>query len=285
VFDLEQQIRQWRQAQAAALAGRAEVLDELESHLRDEVQRLVQTGQTPKHAWEAALRRLGEPRQLAAEFDKLPPRGRASWLPARVVLSAEVVLVIALACMLGLALRHGKIRPLLASHVFAVTAGYTATFAVGLLGAWSILTRAMSGWDARRAQALRSAARKLTIAGLVLTAVGVALGCWWARENLGRYWDWDPREIGALGVLAWYGLMVACLLVRPSAERIGMLLAVAGNVVVSLSWFGPALLPDPHSYGGPSPWMLGFLIAFVVAQLLILGVALVPPGRWAWRRG
>ena len=45
MFDLEERIRHWRQAQAHALGGRAEVLDELESHLREE---FAQPAATPK---------------------------------------------------------------------------------------------------------------------------------------------------------------------------------------------------------------------------------------------
>jgi hypothetical protein len=283
VFDLEQRIQQWRYTLAQALTGRPEVIAELESHLREEVHRLLQAGQTPELAWEEALRRLGGPEQLAAEFGKLPPAGSAFWLPARLVLIAQIILSVCLAGGVLLTLKQGKTRPLLAAHVFAVTAGYTTTFAVGLLAVWSIFTRAVHGWDARRTEAVRATAWKLTLAGLVLTGVGVGLGCWWARDNLGRYWGWDPKEVGALGVLAWYGLMVWCLQWRPRSERAGMLMGVVGNVVVSLSWFGAALVADVHSYGIP-PYLPVCLAGFVISQLLIFGVAFVPPGRLARRR-
>jgi hypothetical protein len=283
LFDLEQRIQQWRRTQAQALASRPEVIDELESHLREEVQRLLQAGQTPELAWETALRRLGGPQQLAAEFDKLPPAGSAFWLPARLVLISQIVLSVCLAGVVLMMLKQGKTRPLLAAHVYAVSIGYTTTFAVGLMAVWSILTRAISGWDARRTEAVRATAWKLTLAGLVLTGMGVALGCWWARDNLGRYWGWDPKEVGALGVLAWYGLMLLCLRWRPLSERAGMLMGVVGNVVVSLSWFGTVLVANVHSYG-VSPNLPVYLAGFLISQLLIFGVAFVPPGRLARRR-
>jgi hypothetical protein len=65
MFDLEQHIREWRQAQTAALGGRTEAIDELESHLREEMNRLVQSGQAMEQAWDTALTRLGAPGQLA----------------------------------------------------------------------------------------------------------------------------------------------------------------------------------------------------------------------------
>jgi hypothetical protein len=284
VFDLEQQIRQWRQAQGAALGGRADVLAELEGHLREEVQRQVQEGHTPEAAWESALARLGAPQQLAAEFAKVAPA--ASWLPARLVLFVPAVAAVVLAWLLVADLRRGAtLSPLLAVHVLAVTLGYTSTFAVGALAAWAVLSRAVGGWDARRSAALRAAAWKLTIPGLALTAVGVVLGGWWAQQNWGRFWDWDLKETGGAAVVAWYALMLACLCGRRFGDRAALLLGVAGNVVVSLSWFGPALVPGRglHAYGYPTylAWLLG---GFVFTQLLVLGLALVPVGGLVRRR-
>jgi hypothetical protein len=50
-------------------------------------------------------------------------------------------------------------------------------------------------------------------------------------------------------------------------------------VVVSLSWFGPALLDNRHSYGFGPP-----LLGFVIVQLLLLLLALVPAGWLARQR-
>jgi hypothetical protein len=278
MFDLERQIQQWRQSLTEALGNRPEALEELENHLRDEVQRQMQTGQSPEQAWALALQRLGSPQQLASEFHKLPGRHNV-WLPAQLAL----VTLGALAAWLGWFMLyrwwHGQFGALLATHIFAVTLGYTSVFIVGALAAWSILTRALAGWDARRTEALRSAIRKLTVAGLALTVIGVALGGWWAQENLGRAWGWDPKEIGGLSVLAWQGLTLLVILRPRLGERAGMLLGIAGNVVVSLSWFGPALTGiGLHSYGAPTS-MAWILAGFNLIQVLLFGLAFVPPGR------
>src|ERR1700722_16631787 len=89
MFDLEQRIHEWRQTQINALDGRAEGAEELESHLREEVQRLVQSGQTLEHAWQAALRGLGNPQELAAEFARVGSSHPVAWLPARLLLFAQ----------------------------------------------------------------------------------------------------------------------------------------------------------------------------------------------------
>jgi hypothetical protein len=279
MFDLEEGIRHWRQAQAHALGGRGEILDELESHLREEVQRLVAAGQTPAGAWEAALARLGDPRQLAAEFGKLSAPGALRWLPARVVVAALALLGLGLAWLIGTNLFQGKFGVLLAVHVFTIVLGYVTTFAVGFLAVWALLNRVVAGTEARQGEGFRSAAPALAGTGLVLTAVGVVLGGWWAADNLGRFWGWDAKEIGGLSVLAWNVVLLLWLRSRPAAALVGMVLAGVGNVIVSLSWFGPALLDDRHSYGfGPS------LLGFVVVQLLLLLLALVPAGWLARQR-
>jgi hypothetical protein len=287
MFDLEQHIREWRQAQAAALGGRAEAIDELESHLREEMNRLVQSGLAMEKAWDTALTRLGAPGQLAIEFGKLPTRP-FDWLPARVILGIYISLAIGLAWLLSVQWLGGKAGLLLGAHVLTVTLGYTAAFAVGALAVWAILTRVISGWDIRRNEALRAIALRLSAGGLALTGMGVLLGGFWAQENMGRFWGWDPREIGGLGVLAWQATVLFCSL-RPRRRAV-MLLGVAANVIVSLAWFGPTVI-EPllstresglHSYGVPA--YVGWLLAcFVVSQLLIFAAAFVPEG-WVRRR-
>ena len=279
MFDLEERIRHWRQAQSHALGGRAEVLDELESHLREEVQRLVAAGQTPASAWETALARLGDPRQLAAEFGKVSAPGALGWLPARVVVALLALLGLGLAWVIGTNLLQGQFGVLLASHVFTIALGYSTTFAVGFLAVWALLSRVVTGTEARQGEGFRAAAVALAATGLVLTAVGVVLGGWWAADNLGRFWGWDPKEIGGLSVLVWNAVLLLWLRYRPAAVLVGMVLAGVGNVVVSLSWFGPALLEHRFSYGfGPS------LLGFVIVQLLLLLLALVPAGWLARQR-
>ena len=78
---------------AESLGGSAEVLEELEGHLRDEIGRLVQAGQPAEQAFDAAVTRLGSPQALAAEFARLAPT--VSWLPVRL---AFVVFIAAAGC-------------------------------------------------------------------------------------------------------------------------------------------------------------------------------------------
>jgi hypothetical protein len=59
-----------------------------------------------------------------------------------------------------------------------------------------------------------------------------------------------------------------------------MMLAVFGNIVTSWSWFGVNMLGvGLHSYGFMQAAFY-WLIAFVASQVLIIGLAALPRGRW-----
>jgi hypothetical protein len=58
------------------------------------------------------------------------------------------------------------------------------------------------------------------------------------------------------------------------------MMAVFGNVVTSLSWFGVNMLGvGLHSYGFMEQ-AFGPLIGFIVSQLAIIGVATIPQKYW-----
>ena len=277
MFDLESQIRAWRSELSSALGDRPDVLDELEGHLRDEIDRRVRGGGSPQQAFDAARARLGDTGVLKAEFAKLDRR--RAWVPAWLATAAVMLAVVIVACWAAARTGGGGMQPLLAWHVVAVTGGYGAALAAGGLAAWAALAHVMRRWDDHRARDLRSATLKLACGALVLTAVGVVLGAVWARDHLGRYWGWDLKEIGGAAVMAWTGLMLCAALFPPTARRQSdataalILLGVAGNIVVSLSWFGPPLVMGTAR--GPAPAYGPYLLAFVAVHLMLMAGHLI----------
>jgi hypothetical protein len=71
MFNLEQAISEWRRQMQAAGVKNPDVADELESHLREDVARQVQSGESEEQAFEAAVQRVGEASLLKQEFAKL----------------------------------------------------------------------------------------------------------------------------------------------------------------------------------------------------------------------
>jgi hypothetical protein len=77
MFDLDSAIAAWRRQLAAGGVKSAEVLDELESHLRDEIeqQELAEVG--GQRAFEFAVQQIGQAAALEGEFAKIGVRTRA----------------------------------------------------------------------------------------------------------------------------------------------------------------------------------------------------------------
>jgi ABC-type transport system involved in cytochrome c biogenesis permease subunit len=110
--------------------------------------------------------------------------------------------------------------------------------------------------------------------------VGTVLGGIWADQSWGRFWGWDPKENGALLIVLWNALILHARWGGLVRERGIMNLAVFGNIVTSFSWFGVNMLQiGLHSYG----FMDGAsrrLLFFVVSQLVIIALGLLPLSVW-----
>ena len=92
MFDLEQAIAAWRQQLLAAGIQAPAPLEELESHLRDEIERQMKSGLDEADACRAAVQKIGQPDLLRTEFKK--SGGRVDFLNQRRTLNPR--------CLLGL---------------------------------------------------------------------------------------------------------------------------------------------------------------------------------------
>jgi hypothetical protein len=72
MFNLEQSILEWRRQMLAA-GIKSPALDELESHLREEIERQIKSGQSPQTAFEMAVKTIGRGAELKKEFKKCEP--------------------------------------------------------------------------------------------------------------------------------------------------------------------------------------------------------------------
>lgn len=71
MFNLDQAIADWRRQMLAAGIKTPVPLDELESHLRDDVEQQVFSGSSAPQAFEIAVQRIGHAAVLECEFDKI----------------------------------------------------------------------------------------------------------------------------------------------------------------------------------------------------------------------
>ena len=70
MFDLEQQISEWRKQMLAAGINTPGQLDELEAHLRDDFAEFIRAGVDSRQAFETAAAHIGNARDLGAEFHR-----------------------------------------------------------------------------------------------------------------------------------------------------------------------------------------------------------------------
>ncbi len=71
MFNLDQAISDWRRQMLDAGIQTPEPLEELENHLREEIERQAKSGLTAQRAFEIATRKIGQAPELKREFKKI----------------------------------------------------------------------------------------------------------------------------------------------------------------------------------------------------------------------
>ncbi len=71
MFNLEQSIAEWRRQMLAVGIKSPVPLDELESHLREEIQRQMQLGLDAAYALKVSIQRIGDAQSLTGKFKKV----------------------------------------------------------------------------------------------------------------------------------------------------------------------------------------------------------------------
>lgn len=76
MFNLEQTITNWRQQMRAAGIRSPQVLEELEGHLREEIEQQIKSGLDARTALERAAQEIGGPNRIQNEFQKIGSTAR-----------------------------------------------------------------------------------------------------------------------------------------------------------------------------------------------------------------
>ena len=276
MHDMERLIAQWREAMATQSIGH-ETLDELENHLRETTDELIRSGVNEMQAFERAVAQLGPLTTIASEFQKL---NQTTWLPVKVVIGVWAALPLALMTWLFTHYDNSRSSLLLAVHVFTVTMGYTTTLFAGGLGICFVCQRCLLEFSPVRLQSIGRFTFNLICTAICLTAVGIFLGMVWARIEWGRFWDWDPKETGAMCVIVWQICFLAAY--RRATTRGLLLLSILGNIIVTFAWFGANLIARTDSYG-PTNYAV-VVLAAAILHLTFFLIGFAPPGWLRLRR-
>jgi hypothetical protein len=89
MFNLDQAIAEWRQQMLAAGIKSPVPLEELESHLRDEIEREMKSGLNELEAFHAAIQKIGQAHLIHEEFKKVETtKEDRKWKLAQILLLA-----------------------------------------------------------------------------------------------------------------------------------------------------------------------------------------------------
>ncbi len=173
----------------------------------------------------------------------------------------------------------------LATHVVTITIGYSGTFLAGAIAiGWTIRRHVVKVQDPAADKALVAMCYGIVCFAVLFSFVGTVLGGIWAEQSWGRFWGWDPKENGALLIVLWNAIILHARWGGYARDRGIMTMAIFGNIITSLSWFGVNMLGvGLHSYGfmDKAFWAL---VAFGSSQLLFMLFALLPPRFWSGNR-
>ena len=172
----------------------------------------------------------------------------------------------------------------LATHVVTITIGYSGTFLAGAIAiAYTIRRHVAPRIESSTTKVLVSMTYGVICFALFFSFVGTVLGGIWADQSWGRFWGWDPKENGALLIVLWNGIILHARLGGFVREKGLMAMAIFGNVITSLSWFGVNMLGvGLHSYGFMDSAFVA-LSAFIVTQGILMTFCLLPRRFWSGR--
>lgn len=263
--DLEEKIAEWRTRMAAGGINSLAVLDEPESHLREEIRARLSAGDSETVAFQTAAARIGSAGSLRMEFNKIT--GVVS-LPVLIGASIWIGAVVLGLVLISHRVAAGTLGPLLFMHVLTILSGYGAAFLAGALAACYVYCR----WAGRLSPALHEALTRTTLRftyiSAVLNVTGFLLGMLWAHKYRGAVWLNDPREFGGLCVCLWFVVLSLAYWAKKVTDHTRMLLSLIGNMIVAPAWFGANILahnPAMHWYG----------VANILPLQLFMGVHLL----------
>jgi hypothetical protein len=138
MFDLEKSIAEWRRQMLAAGIKTPTPLEELESHLREEIELQIKSGLTEPRAFEFAVQWIGQPKMLNVEFKK----SERTFMKQVVKIGAGIIgVLVGMAFIVPAAAQCRHEGVMTKDEVVLYTFGMAICFASGLLALHSLKRR------------------------------------------------------------------------------------------------------------------------------------------------
>jgi hypothetical protein len=221
MFDLDQAIADWRRQMLAAGITTPVPLEELESHLREEIERQVKSGLSEPIAFEVSVRQVGQPQFLRNEFKKVERNIMKRYMSSRFfgscVIAAIPLTFIMWATLEFLRPDYNPLHNLLNEYLvgpfsfLGTAAGFmlAATFLILLVG----LRRSV-----RPSGFLTASCVLLGVVAVSLCVSAVSPTNAWPPDGGRPIFTW-AGIIHLLSAVRFYALLIALLLTLPSAYK------------------------------------------------------------------
>ncbi|MDD5458003.1 MAG: cytochrome c-type biogenesis CcmF C-terminal domain-containing protein [Phycisphaerae bacterium] len=165
-------------------------------------------------------------------------------------------------------------HPAMALHPPTLFIGYAA-FAIPF--AWSFAC--LKSRDMQEFSLFLSQARNWILWAWMFLTIGIALGAWWAYEELGwgGYWAWDPVENSSLMPWLVATALLHCSRTYRKNSPIAVWMIILGIVVFSLCILGTfltryGLVSSVHAFPDPG---LGILFLVLLIHIAVLAAMLL----------
>jgi len=257
---LEVLIAYWRREMSRSLPHSAEIVTELEDHLRESISTLEKTGYTPEAAFDESVRRLGKQRVLAEDFQHVHRPWSQSPGSVVGVYSIIVTLCVLLYGWGILSVANGKLELWLAVNSSLLNTGHLGILGLGALSIALFIHVRKQESDTASTEKIRLAISRLTWISLAAIVIGYVSDIVLPYPIANYQWSLWPGKWGSSVVAI--ALILKLVIQRLNVARPRMSLAVT---LVGLSAIFAVAYHARFPIGGavPSGWVgIALLLSF-----------------------
>jgi hypothetical protein len=166
MFNLEQSIAEWRRQMLAADIKSPVPLDELETHLRDEIEQQAKSGLSEADAFKTAVQRIGQAHMVQNEFRKVEAKWEGlAWRLKEILLAVFSILM---------PLAMGRVV------LFKMAAYSEMTFGQQISGLAAIATFSLLIWGGRLGYGMFPAIPARRTRNAIVYSCVVPVALWWS---------------------------------------------------------------------------------------------------------
>lgn len=124
---------------------------------------------------------------------------------------------------------------------------------------------------------------KLLTRGLFLAAIGTYIGCVWANESWGTYWEWNAKQVWSIIIVLAYGVVLHFKFIPKMKSHLAFNIASVisfASVIMTFVGVNYYFTKGLHSYASDDPPVFPIWAWVIIITLLLLMIAAVVKERY-----